>query len=75
MKLSECNIGLVVRLKACGGISNGIIGHIVGLTYNIDVKHTGNMSGEELLSRTIPLVQFPDGARGIHPHNLEIYKD
>lgn len=67
MKLKDCRIGILVRLE------NGEIGHIVGLTYNVAVRFTGNMSFEELRDVTIPLVRFPDGdERGVHHHNLSV---
>lgn len=68
MKLKDCKHGLLI-------ITNGgLLGHIVGLTYNCGVKHTGGMTTDELLSHTIPLVQFPDGTHGIYQGNIDIYK-
>lgn len=66
MKLRECKMGILVKVK------EGEIGHIVGLTYNVHVRHTGNLCVNELIERTIALVRLPDGTdRGIHPSNLD----
>lgn len=69
MKLSECKMGVVVVDH------DGYIGHVVGLTYNISVKLTGNLTPLELQKHTIPEVKFPEGIRAIHHNNLKLYKD
>lgn len=74
MKLRDCKLGILVKNIFNG--ENGEIGHIVGLTYNVNVKYIGNKTPEELLAITIPLVQFPDGSkRGVHHSNLEIFNE
>ena len=71
MKLKQCEIGKVVHNKS--ELSGNRVGHIVGFTYNVHPKHTGSMTSEELIERTIPLVRFPDGDEyGVHPVNLEL---
>lgn len=67
MKLTECTLGKLV-------INGKNVGHIVGLTYNVSLQFTGNMSEDELFERTIPLVRFPDGERAIHHSNLKEFK-
>ena len=68
MKLKDCTLGILVRT------ADGKIGHIVGLTFNVSVQFTGNMSVEELEERTIPLIRFPDKTEcGVHPANLVVY--
>ena len=71
MKLSECKIGEVIVDQS------GNIGHIVGLTYNVELSLMGNMPYDERISRTIPLVKFPfkEQVVGIHYNNIELYKD
>jgi len=69
MKLSDCKYGTMVIT------ASKEVGFVVGLTYNVDISHTGNMSDEEKLQRTIPLVAFPNGTRGIHHINLYPFKD
>lgn len=65
MKLNECTLGTLV-------ITNEKeVGHIVGLTYNVRIEYTGEMSYDEKFDRTIPLVRFPSGERGIHHENLK----
>ena len=68
MKLSECNIGVMVQDKDLN------IGHIIGLTFNVDISQTGNMSNKEKSERTIPLVQFAYKTIGIHNYNIKIFK-
>lgn len=69
MKLSQCQYGAMV-------IDNNLnVGHVVGVAYNINIRHTGGMSDQDLLDRTIPLVQFADGTRGVHHSNLKLFKD
>ena len=68
MKLSECVMGVMV-------IDEDLrIGHIVGVTYNVDIALTGNMTNEDKHDRTIPLVQFADKTIGIHHGNIKRYK-
>lgn len=68
MKLSECKLGTLV-------IDNDMrVGHITGVTYNVSLEHTGGMSNEDLFNRTIPLVRFPNGERGVHHGNLKLFK-
>ena len=69
MKLSQCTIGRLVQTL------DGEIGHVTGLTYNISLQHTGEMTREELRSRLIPLVTFPEGERAVHHRNLEPFND
>lgn len=68
MKLSECTIGKLVQERR-----DGMIGHIVGLTFNCDVEFIAGMSTQELRSRTIPLVKYPhrEFPIGIHYANIE----
>ena len=69
MKLKDCIMGILVKTN------DGEIGHIVGLTYNVHVKYTGDLTMEDLEARTVPLVRFPDNTeRGIHPNNLSLFK-
>jgi hypothetical protein len=68
MKLHECTFGRMVITD------DKKVGHIVGVTYNIPIAHTGGLSYDELFSRTIPLVKFADGERGIHHANLKPFK-
>lgn len=68
MKLKDCTHGKIVI------DSNGLIGMIVGLQYNVELKYTGGMDEEELRKRTIPTIQFPDGTRGVHPAHLQEYE-
>lgn len=65
MKLHECTYGRMVITK------DKKVGHVVGVTYNVGIALTGTMSQDELFERTIPLVKFADGERGIHPANIE----
>lgn len=65
MKLHECTFGKMVITD------DKKVGHIVGVTYNIDIAHTGGLSQDDLFNRTIPLVRFADGERGIHHSNIE----
>jgi hypothetical protein len=59
MKLSECTFGRMV-------IDDNLnVGHVVGVTYNISLQYTGGMTQEDKFNRTIPLVKFADGERGI----------
>lgn len=76
MKLSECTIGKLVELTSNVN-GPGAIGHVVGLTLNIDLKLSEPLSNFETRNRTIPLVKFADEEfpRGIHPANLKEYKD
>jgi hypothetical protein len=68
MNLKDCKIGVLVKTDS------DELGHVVGLTYNVSVKFTGNMSSEELRARTIPLIRFPDGREvGVHHCNLSIF--
>lgn len=65
MKLKDCKIGVVV-------INGSLdLGHIIGFTYNSPVS---DLSDQERFERTIPLVQFVDSTRGIHPTNMKIFK-
>jgi hypothetical protein len=50
------------------------VGHIIGVTYNVGIELTGAMSDKEKHERTIPLVRFADGERGIHHGNLRPFK-
>lgn len=69
MNLKDCKIGVLVKI-----VGGEELGHVVGLTYNISVKFTGNMSDEELRARIIPLIRFPDGREvGVHHYNLDIF--
>ena len=53
MKLSECTIGKLVELT--GNVNGpGAIGHVVGLTLNIDLKLSEPLSNFETRNRTIP---------------------
>lgn len=65
MKLHECTYGRMVITQDLE------VGFVVGLTYNVDIKFTGEMSKKELFQRTIPLVKFPAGERAIHHGNLK----
>lgn len=47
------------------------VGHVIGVTYNVGIAYTGGMTAEDLFNRTIPLVKFADGERGIHHGNIE----
>lgn len=68
MNLKDCKIGVLVKTDS------DELGHVVGLTYNVSVKFTGNMSSEELRACTIPLIRFPDGSEvGVHHYNLDIF--
>lgn len=69
MKLQDCTHGKIVINP-----DTGMIGMIVGLQYNVELKYTGGMDEEELRKRTIPTVQFPDGTRGVHPAHLKEYE-
>lgn len=69
MKLSHCTIGRLVQTK------DGEIGHVTGLTYNVSIQFTGNMTREDLRSRLTPLVRFPEGERAIHHGQLESFTD
>ncbi len=68
MKLNQCTLGKLVITE------DKKVGHIVGLTYNISLDLTGYMLDQEKFERTIPLVRFPDGERGIHYSNLSEFK-
>ena len=68
MKIEECKYGTVV---ITGSLE---LGHIVGFTYNVGIENTGGMSNQDKFDRTIPLVQFADGTRGIHHSNIKIFK-
>lgn len=68
MKLSECTLGRLVVNR------NGEVGHIVGLTYNIHVMNSGELTPKERFERTIPLVKFPYGEQAIHHANLDIFE-
>ncbi len=68
MKLKDCLIGVMVV------DDNLRVGHVVGLTYNVDLSLTGGMTNEDKLGRTIPLVQFPDKIQGIHHENIKIFR-
>lgn len=68
MRLKDCKMGILVQT------SDLRVGHIVGLTYNIDISLTGSMTNEEKLKRTIPLVQFPNNVLPICHQNIEIFK-
>lgn len=67
MKLNQCTLGKLVIT------SDKKVGHIVGLTYNVSLQFTGNMSDDEKFERTIPLVKFPDGERGVHHSQLKAF--
>jgi hypothetical protein len=68
MKLHECTFGRMVITESME------VGHIVGVTYNVGIALTGSMSDEEKHERTIPLVRFADGEKGIHHANLRRFK-
>jgi hypothetical protein len=68
MKLSQCTIGQLVITE------NKRVVHVVGLTYNVAVSFTGNMSQEEKFDRTIPVIKFPEGEEGTHHANLTPFK-
>jgi hypothetical protein len=69
MKLKDCTLGVLVRVKG----DDSEIGHVVGLTFNVDIRFTGNMSKQQLVDATIPLIRFADKTeRGVHPSNLEL---
>lgn len=65
MKLSECQMGVVVSLQMCDGVLK--IGHVVGLT-----KIPNECNGE-----VIPVIKFADEQlhRGVHHKLLLKYKD
>ncbi len=69
MKLSQCKIGTMVITKDLE------VGHVVGIQYNVSIKYTGGMTNEDKFNGTIPTVKFADGERGIHHHNLKVFKD
>lgn len=74
MKLSECIIGTPVIRKGFAAVSNlsSPIGHIIGFTYNVSVCQTGEMSPDEKVNRTIPLIRWADGTEsGIHHGNIK----
>jgi len=50
------------------------IGHVIGVTYNVNIAFTRGMSSDELFERTIPLVKFADGERGIHHGNIKPFR-
>lgn len=50
------------------------IGHVIGVTYNVNIALTGWMTEDDLFERTIPLVKFADGERGIHHGNIELFR-
>ncbi len=64
MNLNECTFGRMVITD------DQQVGFVVGMTYNVDISLTGGMSADDLFKRTIPLVRFPRGERGIHHGNL-----
>lgn len=68
MKLQDCIFGKLVITQDLE------IGHIVGLTYTMHLMFAGSLSNMELMDRTIPLVKFPKGERGVHHESLEAYK-
>lgn len=68
MKLKDCKMGILVQTNDLE------VGHIVGLTYNVHISMTGSMTNEEKLNRVIPVIQFPEGTRGIHQGNIEVFK-
>jgi hypothetical protein len=68
MQLNECTYGRMVIT------ADKKIGHVVGVTYNVGIALTGGMSNDELFERTIPLVKFADGERGIHHGNIEPFR-
>jgi hypothetical protein len=68
MKLSECKFGEMVITESKE------VGHIVGVTYNVDISLTGGMSDEDKFNRTIPLVRFANGERGIHHNHLQKFR-
>jgi len=65
MKLKECKMGEVVVTEDLE------VGHIVGFQYNVALENTNGMTKEDLFNRTIPVVKFPRGKRGIHPANIK----
>jgi len=67
MKLSKCIHGILVITK------DKEVGMIVGIAYNLELINCSGLSKEELLDRTVPLVQFPRGTRSIHPGNIEVF--
>ena len=69
MKLYQCKIGEVVMDR------ERLIGHVVGFTYGIDKDQAKKLTNAEKLRWTIPLVEYPDGRRGVHNGNLICYKD
>lgn len=73
MKLKDCNIGTLVITNS--NDDRRIMGHIIGVTYNIDVSQTGGMDREDLLSRTIPLIRWSNGTESsIHHNNISVFK-
>lgn len=68
MQLHECTYGRMVITE------DKKIGHVVGVTYNVNIALTGGMSADDLFERTIPLVKFADGERGIHHGNIEPFR-
>ena len=51
MHLKDCTLGKLVVSK-----NDKRLGHIVGLCYSVSVENTGNMSPEEKIAYTIPLI-------------------
>ena len=81
MKLSECVIGTPViyydsyREEDSEYHMKNMVGHIVGVTYNVHVTMTGNFSSKERLERTIHRVQWVNGEKfGIHHGNIKVLK-
>jgi hypothetical protein len=64
MKLEDCTYGKMVITK------NKEVGFIKGLTFNIHISLTGDMSNHEKYNRTIPIVEFPSGKKAVHPSHL-----
>ena len=75
MELHECTMGKMVITEQLE------VGFVVGLTYNVNVYtsegdfsykewHDLKFTNEEWYDRTIPLVEFPKGKRGVHHTNL-----
>lgn len=73
MKLKDCKLGELVVTN--NDDSNRILGHIVGLDYNINVSYTGGYDRQEKMDKIIPLVKWADGTTsGIHYAHINIYK-
>ena len=68
MKLHECTYGGTVITQ------DKKVGHVIGVTYNVNIASTNRMSQDDLFNHTIPLVKFADCERGIHHGNIEPFR-